>query len=143
MVSCEWCNIDICRSCSNDKTININGLINQPAVSGEWHGVADAKDKKHYVDLKLTFHANGEIQGVGVDRSYWKGVERQVEVVGFSYLQNIAIRVIPLEKYHPAWDYVIVGTTDQELDEIFGLRAGHVDNCVEGEADRIVLTKKK
>jgi hypothetical protein len=113
-------------------------------VSGEWHGIADFKEEKHYLDLKLTFQANGEIKGVGVDRSYWKGVEREVEVVGFSYLQNIGIRVTPLEKYHPAWPYVIVGTADQELDEIFGLRSGHVSNCVEGwGGDRIVLTKKK
>jgi len=48
--------------------------------------VADVKDGKHFVDLKLTFFANGEIKGVGVDRSFWKGVEREVEVVGYSYL---------------------------------------------------------
>ncbi len=65
-------------------------------MSGEWHGVADVKDKKHYVDLKLKFHANGEIKGVGVDRSYWNAFEREVEVFGFSYLQNIYIRVTPI-----------------------------------------------
>ena len=120
--------------------MKINGLINQPAVSGEWHGVAHSKDKKHYIDLKLTFQANGEIKGVGVDRSYWSGVEQEVEVIGFSYLQNIAIRVTPLEKYFTQ-GYVIVGIADQEIDEIFGMRAGHVNNCVEGRANRIVLTK--
>ena len=48
--------------------------------------MADFNEQKLYVDLKMTFYANGEIKGVGVDRSYWKGVEREVEVIGYSYL---------------------------------------------------------
>jgi hypothetical protein len=48
--------------------------------------VADFNEQKLYVDLKMTFYANGEIKGVGVDRSYWKGEEREVEVIGYSYL---------------------------------------------------------
>ena len=34
----------------------------------------------------MNFYANGEIIGEGVDRDYLNGAEREVLVVGYSYL---------------------------------------------------------
>ena len=46
----------------------------------------DVIDQKHLFDFKMNFYTNGEIIGEGVDRNYWDCAEREVVVVGYSYL---------------------------------------------------------
>ena len=116
MVSCAICNIDICRQCSNEKKLCNNGLVNQPQINGEWHGVTVDERPYNYCDYKLDFKKNGEITGNGVDPN--NGEDPQtVEIFGYSYLKNIAIIMTPQDGA-PA--YMFAGTADSEMDEIYG-----------------------
>ena len=117
----------------------MNGIINQPKISGEWHGVTVDERPFNYVDFKLHFEENGEITGTGVDPNNGEG-PREVEIFGYSYLNNIVITATAQDESH---NYMFAGCSDLEMEEIYGrwwLINGY--NDVAG-AERIVLTRKK
>ncbi|MFM7851332.1 MAG: hypothetical protein ACKO96_05275 [Flammeovirgaceae bacterium] len=67
----------------------MNGIIHQPKISGEWHGVTVEERPFNTVDFKLRFEENGEITGTGVSQK--KKGPQKVEVFGYSYLNYVVI----------------------------------------------------
>ena len=141
IVSCAKCNIDICRVCSNDKTIAKNKITSQPSVVGDWHGVTVDERPNNYVDYKLKFESNGEIIGTAVDPCDGEGA-RNLEVFGYHYLQNIAMISSSQDERE---SYIFAGTADHDYDEIYG--RWWLISCQSQDqtniAERIILTKKK
>ena len=65
IVSCERCNIDICRTCSNDKTLNINKIIAQKRMEGLWYGDPEQGWTQDHIEMKMVLETNGEVVGTG------------------------------------------------------------------------------
>ena len=94
----------------------MNGIINQPKISGEWHGVTVDERPFNYVDFKMHFEENGEITGTGVDPNNGEG-PREVEIFGYSYLNNVVITATAQDESQA---YMFAGCSDLEMDEIYG-----------------------
>ena len=68
MVSCEKCNLDVCRSCVGDKTINTTQNSFFELKTSKWRCTEVSRKKEKFsVDLVLDFKNNGEISGTGVN----------------------------------------------------------------------------
>ena len=94
----------------------MNGIVKQPQISGDWHGVTVEERAYNYVDFKLNFQSNGEITGSGVDPYMGQG-PRAVELFGYSYLNAVVIMATAQDDTQT---YMFAGNADSEFDEIYG-----------------------
>ena len=91
IVSCEKCNVDICTTCSKDKTLNIKKIIPQKRMEGLWHGKPEQGETQDHIELLMVLEENGEVVGTG------KGLKNEFLVTGYHYLSYIAIVCAPFD----------------------------------------------